>query len=392
MDFDVCVVGSGPAGAACARDLAQAGASVVLLDRAAPPRYKTCGGGIVGRVVEALDFDVGACIERRLHRIEVRLDGEPGQFAVERSPAPVVMVMRAEFDARLSRAACDAGARLEAPASFRGLSRGAAGLDVLTDRGKLKVTWVVGADGAGGRVARSAGFSEALHTIPAIESEIRVPQGVFERFAAAARFDLGIPPDGYGWVFPKAGHLSVGCLSTRRRGRAPDLNGRLDAYLRRLGLDGWIEREDHGFVIPIRPRNGRLARDGVLLVGDAAGLADPVTGEGISNAVRSGRLAARAVRETRHAPDRTGALYQRLLEAEVLGELRWARRLAPLLYGAPRVRKTVFRRAGSELCEAFTDIFTGRRTYRELLTRPRSYRSFLSALIRRQRRVDSSGA
>jgi geranylgeranyl reductase family protein len=385
-DCDVAVVGAGPAGAVCALDLARAGLSVALLDRAAPPRYKTCGGGIVGRAIESLDLDISACFERSLNRVEVRLADSDAVFAVERSPAPIVMTMRATFDALLIDAARAAGATLLAPWSLRSLRRVGDRYEVRTDRGDVNAAWVIGADGAGGRVARAAGWRSPMQGIPAIESEIRVSDQVFARFAGAARFDFGVPADGYGWVFPKAEHLSVGCLTTGRRSRgngseSGDLKRHFEAYLGRLGLDRPIAREDHGFVIPTRPRAPSAARDRVLLVGDAAGLADPLTCEGISNAIRSGRIAARAVIETRAAPDRTAERYQELLGAEILGELRWARRLAPLLYGAPGLRALVFRRVGPSLCEAFTDIFSGRRTYSEVMRRPASYRRFLVKLI-----------
>ncbi len=393
------VVGAGPAGATCALDLARAGLEVVLLDKTAPPRYKTCGGAIVGRALESLDVDVSPSVERSLHRVELSIGQGEGQgegageretglsFAVERSPAPIVMTMRASFDLRLVDAARKAGATLLAPSAFRNLRRAGSRLEVVTDQGGISVTWVVGADGVGSRVARAAGWGSSPRTIPAIESELRVAPDVFDRFAGAARFDFGLIPHGYGWVFPKRNHLSVGCLTTRRAGyetesRPLGLNRHFEGYLRALGLDRPLEREDHGFAIPIRPRDRRLARDGVLLIGDAAGLGDPLTCEGISNAIRSGQLAARAMIETRKAPHRTAKTYGDLLEESILPELRWARRLAPLLYDHPRLRGFVFGRAGPGLCEAFMDVFSGSRTVRGLLSRPANYGRFLGALVR----------
>lgn len=387
MSFDVVVVGAGPAGATCALDLARGGFRVALLDRARPPRYKTCGGGIVARALGALDVDVSGVIERSLGRLELRLDAKSRAFEVERAPAPIVMAMRAPFDALLSDAARAAGVEVLAPCAFRGLRRVSSGFEVQTERGALETEFVVGADGAGSRVARAAGWTAALRTVPALESEIRVGEEVFARFAGAARFDFGVVPDGYGWVFPKRNHLSVGCLSTRlakakRRSGSNSLTLCLERYLETLGLAEPIGREDHGFVIPVRPRSGRLARHGVFLVGDAAGLADPLTCEGISNAIRSGRLAARAMIESRGDGERSARRYDDLLSASLLPELRWASRLATLLYRYPLLRRFVFRRVGTQLCEAITDVFMGQRTYRDLLFRPATYWRFMGALAR----------
>lgn len=389
MRVDAAVVGAGPAGSTCALHLARAGFRVVLLDKAAPPRYKTCGGGIVGRALEFLDVDIGSSIERSLNRVELNLgDREAGlSFALERSPAPVVMTMRAAFDCRLVDAAVEAGVTLRAPSVFRDLRRAGPRFDVVTDQGAISASWVVGADGAASRVARAAGWGRAPRPVPAIESEIRVTGEVFDLFATAARFDFGLIPNGYGWVFPKRSHLSVGCLTTRPGGRetkpsALGLNRHFERYLRTLGLDSPLEREDHGFAIPTRPRGHRLARNGVLLVGDAAGLGDPLTCEGISHAIRSGQLAARALIETREEPQRTSKRYLDFLDESILPELRWARRLAPLLYDHPRLRGFAFRRVGAKLCEALADVFCGSRTYRDLLNRPATYRRLLGALIR----------
>jgi flavin-dependent dehydrogenase len=164
-------------------------------------------------------------------------------------------------------------------------------------------------------------------------------------------------------VFPKAAHLSVGVLTTHRG--SIDLRRHLEEYLRVIGLaPRSVER--HGFVIPIRPRAGPLARGRVLLAGDAAGFADPVTAEGISLAARSGGLAADAIIAGGLDPTRIRAAYQAALRP-LLAELRVARALARLLYDYPRLRTWMFRRVGQRLVEAITDVFLGARTYRRSL-------------------------
>jgi flavin-dependent dehydrogenase len=111
----------------------------------------------------------------------------------------------------------------------------------------------------------------------------------------------------------------------------------------------------------------------VLLAGDSAGLADPVTAEGISHAIASGQIAARALLGGRLEPGAVARDYRRGLECEILRELRLARPLAQLLYHHPRLRRLVFRRAGKSICPAITDVIVGQSSYRRLLGSPANY-------------------
>ncbi len=146
-----------------------------------------------------------------------------------------------------------------------------------------------------------------------------------------------------------------------RRG-AGHLHRDLAQYLTALDI---VPRavERHGFVIPVRPRAEGCARHRVLLVGDAAGFADPVTAEGISLAARSGRLAAAAIVQAGLDEARVRAGYRAGLRP-LLADLRVARGLARLLYDHPRARRWLFRRVGQRLVDAMTDVFLGVRTYR----------------------------
>jgi flavin-dependent dehydrogenase len=115
----------------------------------------------------------------------------------------------------------------------------------------------------------------------------------------------------------------------------------------------------------------------VLLAGDAAGLVDPITAEGISHALLSGQLAAAALTESRLDPAKAAPLYQSLLEREILSELRAARLLARLLYHHPRIRDAVFRRNGQRLCDFVASVIMGETSYRQALKRPASYLKLL---------------
>ncbi len=192
-----------------------------------------------------------------------------------------------------------------------------------------------------------------------------VGEKAFERFSGAARFDVDLLPLGFGWVFPKRRHLSVGIVSFRR-GRV-EMHELLDRYCKRIDLEPTEGEDRHGFVIPLRPRKDGFVKGRVLLAGDAAGLADPITAEGISFAVGSGRLAARVLWETDFDPRNAKSLYQAELQQSMLEEIRLGRHLARLLFLPRKIRPITMRLMGQGAAEQLADVFCGKTSYRDLL-------------------------
>ena len=388
---DVVVVGAGPAGCTAAAHLAAAGASILLVDKALPPRYKTCGGGVVLRAARRAAIDTfpdpelpgaphaGSQLPKRaLNAVEMHLWDADLHFTVRRSEPILFSTMRADLDMWLCDAARQAGAELRAPCTVRGLRRLAEGVELHTDSGSLRGRFVIAADGAASRVARWAGWPESP-CIAAVEWEVYTDAAALARYGEAARFDFGLVPWGYAWVFPKTTHLSAGILSLERGAR--HLLARLTHYLRELDIP--TERvERHGALIPAAPRAAPFLRHRVLLCGDAAGLVDPLTCEGISYALQSGQLAANTLLEAEMRPDVAQERYDAALRVEVLPELRWARMLCTLLYRSQRLRSWLFQGIGQTLCETMADVIAGRRTYRELLGAPSSQRALWHRLSR----------
>ncbi len=374
--FDAVVVGAGPAGATAAHVLALGGASVLVLERAQVPRAKVCGGGVLRRALDhAPSADAVVPADRVVRAVELHVAGVGRSHVVERAEPLVFLTMRDRFDAGLLAGATRAGAEVWTGCAFLGLDDRGAGLVVRSERGAVGARYVVGADGALGSVARCAGWSAPARGAAALEWEVPADPATIEHFGSSVRFDLGLPVHGYAWVFPKREHLSIGVLTMRReRAQLPRV---LASYLKELGLPLPQDVRPRGFPIPCFGRRGGVARGAVLLVGDAAGLADPITAEGISPAVRSGRLAATAILETDGARGAAATAYARALDREIRFEMRAARRLAPLLYGAQRLRTIVFGRCGRELCEALTDVIVGRRSYRSLAYGVSSYAKLL---------------
>ena len=156
-----------------------------------------------------------------------------------------------------------------------------------------------------------------------------------------------------------------------------NLPARLENYLTAIGINRILKAEKHGYLIPLAPRREPLARGRILLVGDAAGLADPITAEGISYAVQSGQLAAASLIECQLDVSRVSQRYQSLLEQNILRDLRAGRFWAGLLYNFPRIRNGAFRWQGQRLTDFVAAVVMGERGYADALKQPSSYLKML---------------
>lgn len=288
--WDVAVVGAGPAGAAAARAAAEAGARTVLLERAVLPRYKRCGGGLVGASQEAVlatGLDLPALSRDRVGRLTFTLRG--GQEFTRQAPAFLPMVLRSELDAALVRAAQDAGAELREGSAVTSYAESGGVVTLGTGAGEVRARAVVGADGSQGRAAAHVGVvSEQVDL--GMEAELPTPPG--SDWCGRVLLDWGPVPGSYGWVFPKGDTLTVGVIGARASGEA--VRAYYRAFLARVGLDPAAALHDGGHLTRVRAPGSPLRRGQVLVAGDAAGLLEPWTREGISFALRSGALAGAA--------------------------------------------------------------------------------------------------
>jgi len=288
-DVDVAVVGAGPAGAAAARAAAASGARTVLIERSDIPRYKCCGGGLVGLSQAAVPVDLAPLQRDAVHRVTFTDDGGRRRTRRGRRGRPLFrLVFRSELDQALVRSAEKAGASLRTGVVLTGVNESAGAVTLSTRSGPITALVVVGADGTGGRTGGYVGV-ECDQVDLGLEAEIPIPPAARGYWHGRVLLDWGPVPGSYGWVFPKGDVLTVGVIGAREQG--PAVRRYYRDFLRRLGLAHIVPTTDSGHLTRCRRPGSPLRRGAVLVAGDGAGLLDPWTREGISYGLRSGRLA-----------------------------------------------------------------------------------------------------
>ncbi|MGV8041980.1 MAG: NAD(P)/FAD-dependent oxidoreductase [Thermoanaerobaculaceae bacterium] len=303
--WDSVVVGAGPSGAITALHLARRGHQVALLDRAAFPREKVCGDGLISDSLRCLER-AGSLdeVSRLAHQVNVGIVSSPSGIRV-RVPGRYLTLRRVFLDDILRRNAVAAGAYFE-KAAVRALRRVGNGLhEVLLAGGNpMRAKTVVLAVGAEASLLRSSGFKIRSDEGSAVALRMYIRSAAHLE-AMLVSYDRSISP-GYAWIFPvgpREYNIGCGVFRHRRRARDLDLRQALREFTQNVpeAIQVMAGRLDEG----TKPRGGTIwsglagaepvSSEGVLAVGEAIGTTLPMTGEGIGKAMESGELASEAV-------------------------------------------------------------------------------------------------
>lgn len=284
-EFDVVVVGAGPAGSSAAGAAAAAGARVALLDRAEFPRYKTCGGGLIGATWRLLG-DPNAPVLASATRASFTHEGRRYEYRETDRPF-LRLTSRDLLDNHLLNEAVKHGAQPFPLTKVRGFEIESGGVSVVTDRGALRSKTLVGADGSASSFAKSVG-TRMRQVDLGLEVELDAA-GQGSRWDELIHLDWGPLPGSYAWVFPKDGSLTVGVIAAK--GQPAETRAYLQTFLEQQGLTNARILRHSGHLTQCRDADSPLGMGPILLAGDAAGLLEPWTREGISFAIRSGKIA-----------------------------------------------------------------------------------------------------
>lgn len=262
----------------------------MVLERAEHPRYKTCGGGLIGPSLASLG-DITFPVQEKISAVTFGLNGRH-EFTHRYGSAILAMVLREEFDDALRSSAEAAGAVVLQRSRVREISQdGEIARAQLTDGSAISARVLIGADGSAGISAKHVGV-EFRQVDLGLEAEIAVPDAVRRTWQGRVLLDWGKIPGSYAWIFPKRDRLTVGVIA--ERGRGDETRQFLARVIDRHGLGGFPRIHDSGHLTRCRTPGSPLRKDRVLVAGDAAGLLEPWTREGISFALRSGKLAGEA--------------------------------------------------------------------------------------------------
>ncbi|MFY0617598.1 geranylgeranyl reductase family protein [Shimia sp.] len=344
--FDIIVIGAGPAGCAAATWAAKQGRSVALVDKASFPRSKLCGGLFTERSRKYYRdiFGQDVDLSRAVTRTELSLFHDGQLLAELKDVPPLHLTMRLDLDATMFAHALSAGV-----GDFSGcaISKLTDTTVFFRDGRHIFAPILIGADGVNSVVAKQLfGAAFDVATI-GFGLEIEAPPESQNPIEHPLRIDFAAAEWGYGWSFPKTASTTVGVGGLRAAN--PDMKAHLQHYLNTLGLS-----EDtltiKGHHLPFGDFRARPGRANVLLAGDAAGLVDPITGEGIAFALKSGQIAAQAACEALAADAPSTALKRYIFGLKELHKnLRIARILRRIIF-APLWQKALigsFKRSGT---------------------------------------------
>ncbi len=365
--FDVAIVGAGPAGCRAAYTLARGGARVALVD-GSHPREKPCGGGVTGRALELVRDVIDPAVVAAVP-IETATFVDGARSATMRLDDVAVtghglaVVARRDFDAALLRAAMAAGASL-VEARATAVERADGGWRISTRSGVVEAAWLVGADGPNSLVRRRV-FR------PFRRQDLSIASGYFVRGASSRGITVVFEhdPPGYLWSFPRRDHIAVGVGAQADETRSTALLAIAERWIERNLRRPGVALERYSWPIPSLD-DAALAReqpsgDRWMLAGDAGGLVDPITREGIYFALASGEAAARSLAgpdpSTAYAARVRDGMHDELRRAARLKSRFFERRFTALLVHAlersPRIQRVM------------ADLVAGQQPYRGLRRR-----------------------
>ncbi|MEG4279416.1 geranylgeranyl reductase family protein [Microcoleus sp. MON1_C1] len=319
--FDCIMVGAGPAGSTAAYHLAKQGRSVVVVEKASLPRNKPCSGGVSGAIAHWLDFDLTPAISMKANKITYTW--KMGDLVQVQINSPMWMVQQDVFDDFLIKQAQKIGAELRDSTQVKGIEFKNYVWEVKTNSEPVSGRYLIGASGAGGPMTKRLGLKEPTLCLSA-SLETRSIKG------DSVNFDFGTIKKGFIWSFPKADGYSWS-IAAMRDHKPKDIKKMLAEYAPKCGADVSVSNgREHPRSLWEGDR--KLHSPNSLLAGDAASLADPLSGEGIRPAIFSGFKAAKASDRTLGDAEDAKESYTESIAQEWGPDMVWISRLARAFY------------------------------------------------------------
>lgn len=327
MNFsaDVIIAGAGPAGSTAAYYLSRKGVRVLILEKEFFPRYKSCGGGLTYKTTRMLPYDISTVIEREVKKLTFSSKYKE-EFTKSSDNVLITTVMRDRFDAFLLERAINEGTEIKYGVKVTSVINEGSYARVHSNRGDYTAKLMIGADGANSITARMEGLTmRNMYMGFAIEYELEVSPAIMDKHSGTIHLDWGTLPTGYAWIFPKKDHISVGVGC--HQSLAPHLKKYYSKFIANKGIGPARVISVKGHPLPSGNMENIISSGSVLLAGDAAGLVDPLTGEGLYYAISSGRIAAECSFEYLNGNRHDLSGYPQAVNKELIPELTAAKSL-----------------------------------------------------------------
>lgn len=360
MVHDAVIVGAGPAGSFLAYLLAKAGLKVTVIDREDFPREKVCGGGLSNKSIDLLGFDITPVVERDIRGAQVTYQNKQ-TIIKDLEQRGGVTVVRSSFDNLLLQKAVQSGAVFLPHCAFLDCASIDDYITINTSRGFMKARYLIGADGVYSRIRTKIFGRKVVNYAPAVEALVYVEPDIIDIFEKRILLDLGGMERGYGWIFPKKDHLNVGVFSIYRSKNIKDELRKFMSYYDFLKNYKSIKYLGHS--IPIYNQKNVYQKNRILLIGDAAGLAEAFFGEGIYYALKSAQLAAKAILKS-FANGGDIYLYTNYVKEEVGADMYYSLLNARLFFFFQKLSYYRFAR-NIHISDCFAELITGKLNHRK---------------------------
>jgi geranylgeranyl reductase family protein len=356
----VAVLGGGPAGSFAAERLAQAGLKTIVFDEKLAWE-KPCGGGLTYKAYHTYPYLIENSTPKKIVTHTNLAAPKAGTVSMPLTH-PLVVYSRIDLNRMLLERAERAGAQIEKTRVLE-VKRTASGWNLKTRGGTAQADFCIVATGARNSLRNVGTEWTAADTMYALGYYVPSEQD---------HIDIQFLPklEGYIWVFPRCGHLSIGICGKGES--AQSLRVRLERYMDEKGY-AWKDAPFYGHVLPSLEsasfRRNRVAGEGWFAVGDAGGLVDPITGEGLYYAMRSGDLASQVLLSEQHAPEDWASAYRTLIHRDFMADLEFGAMLAKrvflgrFLFSTVPVRMVQFIRRSPRFTALMQDLFAGTQPY-----------------------------
>lgn len=373
FDYDVIVVGAGPGGSTAARLCSKSGLKTILIEKHKLPRYKPCGGCLSLKTINQLEDNIDHLIENTIFGVKFSYCFKDPFIIKSKNPI-AYLIMRDRFDHFLVQKAVEHETEiLESCKVVRVEPQRRGACVYLSNGDNLFGEFLIGADGAESIVAKSI-FKNGRDYMNGLAIESEIPFGESIHFPRQelhyVHLDFGQIPNGYGWVFPKKDFLSIGIGGMFKEGSGKITSRYLVSFFR--GLKYLPEKSSIKCFAHKLPtfysEDQKISKNQILLVGDAAHLMDPLQGEGIYYAIYSGKLAAKAIIESKEFGVSPSEIYDKEIKYKIFQNFKWAYNFSRFVF---RFTKLAYKTLKSypELGDFYLDVLEGKETYYDFIMR-----------------------